>query len=145
MNIKDRLLEYLKTKKISNRAFEIQCGLSNGYVKGLNDSIRPKTLGLITEQFPELNRNWLLTGEGDMIKTNLVKEENTQSVASDDTVTISKDFYELLISQNSILSTQQETILQQQRSLILTQETLKLSQEQLAEQQRVMIKYLPKN
>ena len=65
--VKSRLLEFLKYKNLSQKKFEIACGLANGYVNNIRKSITIEKLQKITRQFPELNKTWLLTGEGMMI------------------------------------------------------------------------------
>lgn len=66
--VKQRVVEFIRHKKISVRSFERLCGLSNGYVKGIKHTIFPDKMKGITLQYPELNSVWLLTGEGQMIK-----------------------------------------------------------------------------
>lgn len=70
MSVKERLLEFLKTKGIGQSKFEKQVGLSNGFVSNIGDSIRSTSLNKIKVHFPDINTSWLLTGEGDMIIQN---------------------------------------------------------------------------
>ena len=49
------------------------CGLSNGYINQLRNSPKEEKLERIYLTFPELNRIWLLTGEGEM----LVQDNNS--------------------------------------------------------------------
>lgn len=67
MSIKDRLILFIKTEKLSILRFEKSCGFSNGYVKGIANSIGSLKLEKILEKYPNLNRRWLLTGEGEML------------------------------------------------------------------------------
>ncbi len=67
MGVKDRLYDFLATKKMKPSAFERICGLSNGFCSKVNDNITDGTLSLIGKGFPELNLTWLKTGEGDML------------------------------------------------------------------------------
>lgn len=67
MNTKDRLKEYLSYKKLSLRELERICGTSNGVLGRLTQSTSPKTLKRIHDNC-DLNVNWLLTGEGEMLK-----------------------------------------------------------------------------
>jgi len=64
--ITDRLKKYRSYKKYKNNEFERICGLSNGY---LNSTSSPgsKILEQILEACKDLNRAWVLTGEGKMI------------------------------------------------------------------------------
>ena len=47
--------------------FERACGLSNGYVHKIKNSVGKRGLLDIQRKFPELNTDWLLTGEGEML------------------------------------------------------------------------------
>lgn len=68
MNISERIKRYITYKDIKTRRFEILCGLSNGYVRNIYDNIGADKLEAILKSFPELNRDWLLYGEGEMLK-----------------------------------------------------------------------------
>lgn len=67
--VKERLVKFIKYNHISQSKFEKETGLSNAYVSNIRVSIQPKSLGKISSRYPELNIGWLLTGEGDMLKT----------------------------------------------------------------------------
>ena len=67
MTIKDRMQKFLEKKALSQRKFEKFVGLSNGFVNNIGDSIRAASLEKIKHKYPELNTNWLLTGEGEML------------------------------------------------------------------------------
>lgn len=73
--VKQRLLEYLRSKNISIREFERLAGLSNGYMANLRRSPTAERVQNILSAFPDMNRTWLLTGEGEMLKS----ESGTQS------------------------------------------------------------------
>lgn len=68
-SIKQRLISYIDNKGITVREFERVCGMSNGYVRGIDTAIGEQKLKTISLQFPELNISWLLTGEGEMLKS----------------------------------------------------------------------------
>lgn len=68
MDFRERLKVFLAEKNISVKAFEEECGLSNGAVSKMGDNTRRSTIDKISTVFPELNTNWLLTGEGTMLK-----------------------------------------------------------------------------
>lgn len=67
--VKQRLVQFIKSMHMTQRAFEIRCGMSNGYVANIRKGIGEDYLLNIAQQFPELNRAWLLFGEGEMLKT----------------------------------------------------------------------------
>lgn len=66
-SVKDRLLAFIKAKSLSQKRFEQAAGLSNGYINKLRHSPSADKLSHILEAYPDINRIWLLTGEGDMI------------------------------------------------------------------------------
>jgi hypothetical protein len=68
MTMKDRLMQFINYKDISVQAFETNVNLSNGAVSKMGDGTRRSTIDKISNFYPDLNTNWLLTGEGDMLK-----------------------------------------------------------------------------
>ena len=66
-NVKSRLIEFLKFKSISQKAFAQSVGVSAGFVYAIRVSIQPKTLEKISNVYPNLNITWLLTGVGPML------------------------------------------------------------------------------
>lgn len=67
--MKERLLQFIESKRIPVYKFEEKTGLSRGYIKNMREGIGAKKLEGILKSFPELNRVWLLTGDGEMINT----------------------------------------------------------------------------
>jgi putative phage repressor len=65
-NLKSRLIEFIASKDMSIRRFEIECGLPNAYVSNIRNNITSRRLEVITAKFPDLNLQWLMTGEGSM-------------------------------------------------------------------------------
>lgn len=66
--MKERLMEFIKEKDISNRKFLLKCGLSGTYISTLTGNPSGDTLKKIEAAYPELNTEWLLTGKGEMLK-----------------------------------------------------------------------------
>ena len=66
--VKQRLVQFIKIMHLTQRAFEQRCGMSNGYVANIRKGIGEDYLLNIAQQFPQLNRAWLLFGEGEMLK-----------------------------------------------------------------------------
>lgn len=79
MNVKERLKKFIESKGLGQKAFEIECGLSNGYVNNIRRSVTIEKARQILERYPELNINWLMTGQGEMLKT-----QSTNTVVSGD-------------------------------------------------------------
>lgn len=70
MTVKERLVKYLKHKKVNIRQFQLMIGVSNSYVSNMRQSISPDKIISISNHFPDLNITWLITGEGQMLKLN---------------------------------------------------------------------------
>lgn len=84
--VKQRLIEFLKAKEITVAAFERNCGFSNGYLKSLKDSPSADRTAIILEKYPELNRVWLLAGEGFMLNSGNHVEGDANVIGNDNTV-----------------------------------------------------------
>lgn len=69
MSIKDRIIEFCEHERLSVRQFEIQSGMSNGYVANMRKGLGMDKLENVLNAFPRLSRDWLLYGEGEMLKT----------------------------------------------------------------------------
>lgn len=70
MDIKDRFLEFVRYKGLSKRKFQDSIGVSNSYIQNIAKGISADVLNRITKMYPELNTDWLVTGEGEMLKQN---------------------------------------------------------------------------
>lgn len=68
-DVKTRLTEFLKYIGIGQAKFAEKAGLSRGFVNNIGDSITKRSLLKILSVYPDLNVNWLLTGEGEMLKS----------------------------------------------------------------------------
>ena len=69
MTVGERIRQFSDYKGITIKGFEKAAGLSNGYVNGIRKGIGHEKLSDIIRAFPELNRDWLLFGEGEMLTT----------------------------------------------------------------------------
>ncbi len=78
--VKQRLVQFIKMMHLTQKAFEERCGMGNGYVNSIRKGIGPEKMQDIIRAFPELNREWLLFGEGNPLKT-------TPTISGDITVT----------------------------------------------------------
>lgn len=70
MGQQDRLIQFIEKMNISRAEFERRSGLANGYVKKLKGNLGDNKLNDVLTAFPELNKIWLLTGEGEMLNNN---------------------------------------------------------------------------
>ena len=84
MTTKDRTLSFIAYKGLSVKKFEEMCGLSNGYVNSMRSGYGSGKLAGVLATFPELSMNWLVSGEGEMLKS-----EVSQSAKGDNTINVS--------------------------------------------------------
>ena len=66
--VKERLTAYLAYKHLSKSEFGRSIGVSNAYVASIRNSISPEKVQAIALKFPDLDIQWLITGDGCMIK-----------------------------------------------------------------------------
>ncbi|MDR0295180.1 MAG: hypothetical protein LBH91_03180 [Prevotellaceae bacterium] len=67
MNTRDRILQFVEYKNISKNKFYRETGLSNGFLDKNNNPGTDK-IEQIIYAYPELSTEWLITGEGKMLK-----------------------------------------------------------------------------
>lgn len=65
--VKERLVTFIKFKKISIRSFERVCEFPQGYINTLISAPKPEKLEVIKKNYPELSIQWLMVGEGEML------------------------------------------------------------------------------
>lgn len=85
MKLRDRILKYIEYKGIDKSNFEKQSGLANGFVDKSGDNTRRSSLDKISNAFPDLNIDWILTGQGEMLKernnlNNIINPKESQGV-----------------------------------------------------------------
>lgn len=97
MNVKNRLKKFLQHENLGQKAFEEYCGFANGYVNNIRRSITPTKLQQIALRFPHLNTGWLMTGEGEMLKT-----QSTHTVVTGD---VSGNGNQIVAGNNNRLTT----------------------------------------
>lgn len=80
MTVKERTYEFIQSKGIKVSQFEVMCGLSNGYVSSMRKGYGDDKLNNVLKMFPDLNREWLLYGEGPMLKEIGATATDTETV-----------------------------------------------------------------
>lgn len=76
MNLNERIKKIIDIKCQGNVSdFTRKTGLSTGFLSKIKDSAQPKTINKIIDKYPDVNKIWLLTGEGEMLKGESVVEE----------------------------------------------------------------------
>ena len=92
MSTKERLKKYVKSQGLTISAFEKAINVSNGYINSISKGIGGENLMAIIEKSPNLNINWLLTGEGEMFKRT-EKGGISQTISGDNNTMSGNDTY----------------------------------------------------
>ncbi len=74
--IKGRLNLIIKELGLSGRAFEKECGLANGSYSSIGDGVGADKLNKILVRYPQISADWLISGNGEMMKTNKAPAES---------------------------------------------------------------------
>lgn len=78
MSVKDRLKTFASAKNLTVQRLEQRWGVCNGYVGSIRKGVGSGKLEQLLSIFPDLNRDWLLYGEGEMLK-----KIESQTIVSD--------------------------------------------------------------
>jgi hypothetical protein len=79
MKISERISQIIGQENISVRSFENIIGCSNGTIaKSIKNGtdISSRLVSCIVEKFPQYNTEWLLTGNGDMLRQSTAHEQS---------------------------------------------------------------------
>lgn len=79
--VKQRIMEFIRYKRLPIVKFESMCGLSCGYIRNMRKGFGVEKLNNIKNMFPELNPMWLLYGEGEMLITETPTEEKFEEIS----------------------------------------------------------------
>lgn len=80
-SVKDRLVQYLQYKRVSKSEFGRKIGVSSAYVSSIRRAPDIDKIKTIALNYPDLNIDWLLYGEGEMIKTSTDTQANQDPFA----------------------------------------------------------------
>lgn len=118
MRIIERFDKYMAFKGLNDNQVTVSCGLSIGLLgrarKGYSD-IGKKAIDKILTFYQDLDETWLLTGNGNMLKESTDPE--SLALISGGTVTMSREVFELILSQQKTIQMQQERICQLESKL----------------------------
>lgn len=116
MNVRERLKQFIKSQSLSVCAFEKQIGVYNGFVNTIVKTIDNEKLSKILTIYPNLNKNWLLFGEGEMLlnqPTNVINitknSGGNNAIGNNNKIGGGCD--------SELIKTQAETIKQQQNTI----------------------------
>ena len=88
--IKSRLIDFLDYKRVSKTDFGKSIGVSNAFVTSIRKSIQPDKLQSIASTFPDLNINWLMTGDGEMLNVS----DKTSTINGEPVIELIKELSE---------------------------------------------------
>lgn len=96
--IAQRIKEVLKYYEVSENSLAGKLGISqttlNSALKDGKDNVSSKILAGLKENFEDVNLNWLLTGEGEMLKAETEAPEDTPEISYTDGVPYYDEFFE---------------------------------------------------
>ena len=100
--IKQRINAFIKYKGITIKSFEEKCGLSNGYISSMRKGFGTGKLENVLKEFPDLNRDWLLYNEGNMLSDSVSQNVNGNNnhVVGRDINMSNEDFSKLIDTVN---------------------------------------------
>lgn len=67
-SVKERLQQFLKEEGISPSEFSRKMGLSPAYLASMRKSMPEEKVERLTQLYPQISRDWLLYGEGEMYR-----------------------------------------------------------------------------
>lgn len=67
-SVKERLQHFLKEEGITASEFSRKMGLSTAYIASMRKSMPADKVEKLIQVFPQINRDWLLYGEGEMYR-----------------------------------------------------------------------------
>jgi hypothetical protein len=73
--MKERLIEFLSYLGMGQNKFEEKVGLSIGYINKLKGDMKLNTVNKVISTYPELNKEWLIAGEGNMLKIDTLSKK----------------------------------------------------------------------
>lgn len=130
MSVKKRLKEFIRSQGFTISGFEKDINVSNGYVNSISKGIGGEILLSILEKSPNLNINWLLTGQGEMLKNAPAPEPAPQeSHSGADRYTASLEKQIALLEKNNAsleytISIQEKITTSQEREIQRQQEKI---------------------
>ena len=109
--VKQRIEEFIRIKGLKPATFERICGLSNAYLTQLKKTPSLSKIDQICNAFPEINREWLITGQGEMFS-----EQNDQKKSSSES-NQSSELVEALRSHISDLQAERDRLLDEREEM----------------------------
>jgi hypothetical protein len=139
LSVKKRIKELIKSHAITVKAFENSIHASNGYINSISKSIGLDKIEKIIEKYPNINLNWLLTGQGEMLvsTTNLSTDSITDVVGylmeNNDTLIADPLFREYVKSNLEILEIEREQDKLEKKKQVIKDQISQVSQTKVSQ------------
>lgn len=97
----------------------------------MRKSIQPDKISNIAAVYPDLNTGWLLTGEGEMLRTTGQKQELSKEVTQigSDKIIIDKEVWEMMKAQAESLKAKDEQL----------SKVISMLEEQMSQKEKVVV------
>ena len=119
-DISKRLVEFIKTLGKPVTVFESELGLSNGFVNKTNEKMQKKTRMMIQQAYPQLNMEWVFSGEGEMIRPGYASNTPCGDEQQHGGGTVSGNWNNVNFGRDNVIRTDQrllEIIQEQQKTI----------------------------
>lgn len=116
--IKQRLRQLAKYQEVSIYQFEKSIGASNGYISSIKDEISTKYVRNILRAYPNISLEWLVTGEGSMLKSGAVNSTQITQTANGNNNSQTQHVNSTLAGEVQELTKQIQELQQQNAKLI---------------------------
>lgn len=117
-SVKSRIKQVIDFQGISIRQFEISIGASNGYYGSMKDEMNSKYLRNISSVYPNISIEWLVTGEGSMLKSGAVNSTQITQTANGNNNSQTQHVNSTLAGEVQELTKQIQELQQQNAKLI---------------------------
>ncbi len=107
----DRIGQFIESQGISVRAFELRIGASNGLIRKAianNTDIQSKWLTAIVDNYPQISSLWLLTGKGEMLRSDAAAPALT--TADPNMISVPREMWRIMQDQAASLKVKDEQI-----------------------------------
>lgn len=137
--IKERIIQYLDYKDISKYKFYQETGITNG-ILSQNNGISEENLLKFLSYYRDISANWLLTGEGSMIKS----EKSHQIMDNISAADLEPAHYhnptpgEMITRHDADLEALRSKIEMLERIIVSKDETIRALQERIASQRHFL-------
>ncbi|EHM7979745.1 peptidase S24 [Elizabethkingia anophelis] len=129
--IGDRILQFIRYKGINKSTFYKEVGLSNGFLDKATKNIGTSKIEQMLKAYPEINPDWFLTGEGNMLKsdvhtTGIKESKKPYSIEDRDKILedIEKRYQEYKEMCDQLVLSYKERIIEMKEEIIFLREQL---------------------